>query len=60
MDEYELVRKKVVDFINVFSDCEIVFICNVSEVINFVVYMWGFINFKEGDEVGCVWMCLFF
>lgn len=51
MEVFEFVRRKIVIFVNVFIDCEIVFIWNVSEVINLVVNSWGIINFKVGDEV---------
>lgn len=41
----------MVVFVGVVSFCEIVFICNVSEVINLVVCIWGDVNFKKGDEI---------
>lgn len=51
IDVYEVVWNKVVKFINVRLLREIVYICNVMEVINLVVYSWGMNNFKVGDEI---------
>lgn len=51
IDVYEGVRDKVVVFINVVFWNEIIYIWNVSEVVNLVFYFWGLNNFKLGDEI---------
>lgn len=51
IDVYEGVRDKVVVLINAVFWNEIIYIWNVSEVVNLVVYFWGLNNFKLGDEI---------
>jgi cysteine desulfurase/selenocysteine lyase len=49
--EYEAVRGKVADFINAYSEREIVFTRNTTEAINLVAQSWGADNLKDGDEI---------
>lgn len=49
--EYEAVRGKVSDFLNAYSEREIVFTRNTTEAINIVAQSWGGDNLKDGDEI---------
>lgn len=49
--EYESVRGKVADFINAYSEREIVFTRNTTEAINLVAQSWGADTLKDGDEI---------
>ncbi|MBI4426155.1 MAG: cysteine desulfurase [Candidatus Kerfeldbacteria bacterium] len=48
---YEGARKKLADFIDAWSEREIVFTRNATEAINLVAYAWGRANVKQGDNV---------
>ena len=49
--EYESVRGKVADFINAYSEREVVFTRNTTEAINLVAQSWGVSNLIAGDEI---------
>ena len=49
--EYEAVRGKASDFLNAYSEREIVFTRNTTEAINLVAQSWGADNLKDGDEI---------
>jgi cysteine desulfurase/selenocysteine lyase len=49
--EYENVRNKVSDFLNAYSEREIVFTRNTTEAINLVAQSWGADNIAAGDEI---------
>ncbi len=49
--EYESVRGKAADFINAYSENEIVFTRNATEGINLIAQSWGGANLKVGDEI---------
>ena len=47
----EVGRKKVSQFLNAFSENEIIFTRGATESINLVAHSWGRLNLKAGDEV---------
>lgn len=51
IDGYENVCEIVCCFINVKYFEEIIFICGIIVLINFVVYSYGDVNVEEGDEI---------
>jgi len=48
---YENARRKVKEFINALSACEIVFTRGATESINLVASSYGRMNIKKGDEI---------
>lgn len=48
---YERARATVAKFINARLPSEIVFVRNTTEALNLVVWSWGKVNIKEGDEI---------
>lgn len=50
-DIYENSRRIVKQFINAFSEREIIFTRNTTESINLVAYSYGLTNIHEGDEI---------
>lgn len=50
-EDYENARHNVQNFINAFSQNEIIFTKNATEAINLVAYSWGLKNLKANDEI---------
>ena len=50
-EAFEVGRKKVSQFLNAFSENEIIFTRGATESINLVAHSWGRLNLKAGDEV---------
>lgn len=48
---YELTRKKVAQFINAFSEKEVIFVRNTTEALNLIAYSWGRVNIGQNDEI---------
>tara|TARA_Y100001978_G_scaffold197498_1_gene208468 strand:+ start:3976 stop:5229 length:1254 start_codon:yes stop_codon:yes gene_type:complete len=50
-EEFEKARFLVKDFINAYSEKEIIFTRNATEAINIAARSWGEANLKENDEI---------
>ncbi len=50
-DEFEKARFKIKEFINAYSDKEIIFTRNATEAINIAARSWGEFNLNENDEI---------
>ena len=50
-EEFEKARDQIKDFINAYSNKEIVFTRNATEAINIAARSWGEFNLSEGDEI---------
>ena len=48
---YEATRKNLANFINAYSENEIIFTSNATESVNLVAQSWGRANLCQGDEV---------
>ena len=49
--EFENARSQIKDFINAYSDKEIIFTRNATEAINIIARSWGEFYLKEDDEI---------
>ena len=50
-DAYHGARRTVADFINAFSEKEVIFTAGTTESINLVASSWGRTHLKKGDEI---------
>lgn len=50
-EKYEEARVKIAKFISAQNPNEVIFVRNATEALNLIVYAWGRINIKEGDEM---------
>ena len=50
-EEFENARSIIREYINAYSDKEIIFTRNATEAINIAARSWGEFNLKEGDEI---------
>lgn len=50
-DAFENVRNKTKNFIDAYSEKEVIFTRNATEAVNLVAYSWGEQNIEEGDEI---------
>ena len=50
-DEFENARFQIKEYINAYSDKEIIFTRNATEAINIAARSWGELNLKENDEI---------
>jgi len=50
-DEFEKARSQIKEYINAYSDKEIIFTRNATEAINIAARSWGEFHLKENDEI---------
>ena len=50
-DEFEKARHQINNYINAYSDKEIIFTRNATEAINIAARSWGEFHLKENDEI---------
>ena len=50
-EEFENARSQIKEYINAYSDKEIIFTRNATEAINIAARSWGEFNLKEDDEI---------